>query len=201
MNNFLRLGAYILHPLLMPLFGAFAYYIVTPRFIESAVIRANLFAIGIITIFVPIVLFLLLKNIGWIQSMELNNVNERKIPLMLQCLLVLLIVKMVFNPYDNPEMYFFFVGILFSSISALLLVIFKIKVSLHQMGIAGVTLFIIALSIHFKVNMLLWIGLFILANGWVASSRLHTKSHTYPELILGFVMGFIPQLLMLNFWL
>jgi membrane-associated HD superfamily phosphohydrolase len=201
MNNFLRFGAYLLHPLLMPLFGAFAYYIITPRFIESEVIRANLFAIAIITLFVPMVLFLLLKNIGWIQSVELKNVNERKIPLMLQCLLVLLIIKMVFNPYDNPEMYFFFVGILFSSISALLLVIFKIKVSLHQMGIAGVTLFIIALSIHFKINMLLWIGLFILANGWVASSRLHTNSHTYPELILGFAMGFIPQLLLLNFWL
>ena len=201
MNNFLRFGAYLVHPLLMPLLGAFAYYIITPRFIESEIIRANLFAIAIITLFVPMVLFLLLKNLGWITSMELHNVNERKIPLMLQCLLILLIVKMVFDPYNSPEMYFFFVGILFSSISALLLVLFKIKVSLHQMGISGVTLFIIALSVHFKVNMLLWIGLFILANGWVASSRLHTKSHTYPELILGFVVGFIPQLLMLNFWL
>ena len=201
MNNFLRFGAYLLHPLLMPLLGAFVYYIITPRFIESEIIRANLFAIAIITLFVPMLLFLLLKNLGWITSMELHNVNERKIPLMLQCLLILLIVKMVFDPYNSPEMYFFFVGILFSSISALLLVIFKIKVSLHQMGISGVTLFIIALSVHFKVNMLLWIGLFILANGWVASSRLHTKSHTYPELILGFVVGFIPQLLMLNFWL
>jgi len=69
------------------------------------------------------------------------------------------------------------------------------------MGIAGVTMFIIALSVHFKVNMLVWIGLFFLANGWVASSRLHTNAHTYPELIMGFFVGLIPQLLLLNFWL
>ena len=201
MKHFLRIGAYVLHPLLMPLLGALVYYVITPRFIDSEIIRAKLFAIAIITLVVPIVLFLLLKNMGWISSLELHNVKERKIPLMLQCLLLLLIIKMVFDPYDSPEMYFFFVGVLFSTISALLLVIFKVKISLHQMGIAGVTMFIIALSVHFKVNMLVWIGLVALANGWVASSRLHTNSHTYPELILGFFVGLIPQFLMLNFWL
>jgi hypothetical protein len=201
MNYFLRFGAYLLHPLLMPLIGALTYYIITPRFIDSEIIRAKLFAITIITILVPIVLFFLLKNLGWISNIELKHVNERKIPLMLQCILLLLIIKVVYDPYDSPEMYFFFVGVLFSSITALILVMFKIKVSLHQMGIAGVTLFLIALSVHFKVNMLFWIGLFILGNGWVASSRLHTNSHTYPELVLGFFIGMLPQLLMLNFWL
>ncbi|MEL6810149.1 MAG: hypothetical protein AAFP76_02315 [Bacteroidota bacterium] len=201
MNYFLRFGAYLLHPLLMPLLGAFVYYVITPRFINSEIIQAKLFAIAIITLFVPIVLFFLLKNIGWITTLELEDVKERKIPLMLQSVLLLLIIKMVFDPYDSPEMYFFFVGILFSSISALLLVMFKLKVSLHQMGIAGATMFVIALSVHFKINMLVWIGIFIIGNGWVASSRLHTQSHTYPELILGFFVGLIPQLLMVNFWL
>ncbi len=201
MTRFLRIGAFVLHPLLMPLLGAVVYYVITPRFIDAGIIRAKLFAIAIITLFVPIVIFFLLKNLRLIKSMELADVNERKIPLMLQCVLVLLIVKKVYSPYDSPEMYFFFVGILFSSITALLLVIFKLKVSLHQMGIAGVTMFVIALSVHFKVNMLFWIGLFIFGNGWVASSRLSTRSHTYPELIVGFFIGFIPQLLMLNFWL
>jgi len=201
MNYFLRFGAYVLHPLLMPLIGAFTYYIITPRFVDSEVIRAKLFAIAIITLLVPIVLFFLLKNLGKISSLELEDVRERKFPLMLQCLLLLLIIKLVFNPYDSPEMYFFFVGILFSSIAALILVLFKVKASLHQMGIAGVTLFVIALSVHFQVNMLFWIGLFILGNGWVASSRLHTNSHNYQELILGFFVGMIPQVLMLNFWL
>ena len=69
------------------------------------------------------------------------------------------------------------------------------------MGIAGITMFLIALGVHFKVNVLIAIGLLFIANGWVASSRLHTHSHNYPELIAGFFVGVLPQLIMLNFWL
>ncbi|NNM24275.1 MAG: hypothetical protein HKO54_12065 [Flavobacteriaceae bacterium] len=201
MNYFLRFGAYLLHPLLMPLLGACLYFAITPRFTDIEILQAKLLAVAIISLFVPIILFFLLRNLRLISSLELVNVHERKLPLMLQCLLTLLLVKTVFDPYDNPELYFFFVGVLFSSIAALMLVMFKIKISLHQMGIAGVTMFIIALSVHFKVNMLVWIGLLILANGWVASSRLHTNSHNFVEIIVGFFIGLVPQILMLNFWL
>lgn len=201
MSYFLKAGAYILHPLMMPILGAAIYFYITPRFIEDDVVASKLFAIAIVSILIPIVFFFLLRNIGWVKSIQLKEVHERKIPLMIQCLLMLLLIKMVFDPYDNPELYFFFVGILFSTISAVILVLFKIKSSLHQMGIAGVTMFVIALSIHFKVNLLIAIGLLLICNGWVASSRLDSEAHTIPELIVGFFLGIIPQLLVLNLWL
>ncbi len=201
MNFFLRFAAYLFHPLLMPLLGSILYYILTPRFVEPEIMQARLFAVAIITLLIPIIVFFLLKNLGIVRSIHLEDVTERKLPLMIQCLLLILIIKMVFDPYDSPELYYFFVGILFSAITTLLLVFLKFKVSLHQMGIAGVTMFLIALGVHFKVNVLVAIALHFIANGWVASSRLHTKSHTYPELITGFFIGVIPQLIMLNFWL
>ncbi len=201
MDYFLRLGAYVLHPLLMPLLGTAIYFSVTPRFMDIQVIQTKLLSIFIITFLIPVVIYFLLKSIGLIQSSQLSDVKERKIPLMIQCLLILLVVKMVFDPYDAPEMYYFFVGILFSSISALILVMFKVKASLHQMGVAGITFFIVALSVHFQINMLLWIGLFLFGNGWVASSRLSTHSHTVPELVMGLFVGVVPQFLMVQFWL
>ncbi|MBE9490339.1 MAG: hypothetical protein IMY67_08610 [Bacteroidetes bacterium] len=201
MNYFLRIASYLFHPLLMPLFGAILYYKFTPRFIEPAIIQAKLIAIIIITVFIPIITFFLLKNLRVVDSIILKNVTERKFPLMIQTLLILLIIKMVYSAYESPEMYYFFIGVLFSTIAALILVLLKFKVSLHQMGIAGVTMFLIALSAHFKLNFLFGIGFFFFCNGWVASSRLHTNSHTYPELITGFVLGVVPQLMMLNFWL
>ena len=201
MDRFLRLGAYILHPLLMPVLGTLIYFSITPRYTDSIVIWAKIAAIAIVTLLVPIVVFFLLKNLGWVKTLELEGVSERKIPLMIQCLLLVLIIKVVFNPYQTPEMYYFFVGVLFSSITAVLLILFKIKASLHQMGIAGVTMFAIALSVHFQVNILVWIGILLIGNGWVASSRLHTRSHTITELTVGFFIGLVPQLLLLNFWL
>jgi hypothetical protein len=201
MNIFLRIGAYLFHPLLMPLLGTFLYFIITPRYVEAELLFAKLMAVCIITLLIPLVTYFLLKNLHVVSSIQLEDVKERKVPLMLQCVLLLLIIKMVFDPYENPELYYFFVAVLFSAITALLLVFFKIKISLHQMGIGGVTMFLIALSVHFKVNLLIWIIIIFIANGWVASSRLHTNSHSPAELVVGFFVGIIPQLILLNFWL
>lgn len=110
-------------------------------------------------------------------------------------------IKMVFEPYHYPELYYFFVATLISAICAFVLVLVKFKVSLHMIGIAGVTMFLIALSIHFKINTLVLISILFLVNGWVASSRLHTLSHTPVELIFGFLIGLVPQLILVNYWL
>lgn len=185
----------------MPIFGAIAYFLITPRYLDPAVLQSKLIAIIILSLFIPIVTYFLLRNLGLVKSIKLEEVWERKVPLMLQSLLILAIIRWVFDPYVSPELYYFFVAILFSTLTALLMVMVGIKVSLHQMGIAGLTFFVIALSIHFKVNMLFWIGLFLFANGWVASSRLLTKSHSPIELILGLFIGILPQLIMLNYWL
>ncbi|WP_203294641.1 hypothetical protein [Luteirhabdus pelagi] len=201
MSQFLRIGAYILHPLLMPIIGTLLYYVVTPRFIEPELEKSKVFVVVILTLLIPLVLFFLLRNLRIISSMHLEDVKERRMPLLLQSILIWVILKTVFDPYDSPELYYFFLGILFSSLTALLLVLFRVKVSLHQMGVAGVTMFLIVLSIHFKVNTLAWISIFFFFNGWVASSRLHTESHSNIELVLGFFIGLIPQLILVNFWL
>lgn len=201
MRIFLKAASYIFHPLLMPLMGTLLYFVVTPRYLEPQLMRANLFGIAIITLFIPIVVFFLLKNLGVVDTIYLKDVKERKFPLMIQCILLLLIIKMIFDPYDDPELYYFFVGLLFSAFSALVMVLFKMKVSLHQMGVASILMFLVGLSAHFKINLLVTISFFLFVNGWVASSRLNSDAHTYPELGIGFLLGVIPQLILFNLWL
>lgn len=200
MNQILRIAGYIFHPLLMPLFAVLWYYAITPRFLEPQVMLANIYAIATLTTFTPIVLFFMLKNIGIVSSIHLVDVRERKYPLMIQVLLLLLIIKLIFKPYQEIELYYFFVGILATSLTALFLVLFKFKVSLHQMAIAGVTMFLIGVSIHFNINMLGSISILCIVNGLVASSRIHTKSHSVIELCFGFFIGGIPQFLLFGFW-
>jgi hypothetical protein len=200
MNVLLRITSTIFHPLLMPLLGVLCYYKITPRFVAPEIMWAKFYAISILTTFTPIIIFFLLKNVGAVSSIHLKRVSERKYPLMIQCLFVLLIINLIFKPYEDIELYYFFVGILFTSLTALFLVLFKFKVSLHQMAIAGVTIFLIGLSIHFKMNALFIISLFFIINGLVAASRLHTKSHTIIELAFGFFIGAIPQFLLFGYW-
>jgi hypothetical protein len=201
MNFFLKSASYLFHPLLIPLMGTVLYYAVTPKYIDPQFVRVEVFAIVILTILIPIVIFFLLKNLKVVETIYLRDVKERKFPLMIQCILLLLILKTVFDPYDDPELYYFFVGILFSAFSALVMVFFKLKVSLHQMGVGGLLVFLVGLSVHFKINLLLTISFFLFVNGWVASSRLNNEAHTYTELLTGLFLGALPQLILFNLYL
>lgn len=201
MNIFFKIAAYLFHPLWIPTFSVGLYFWVTPRFLVPEIIQTKLLVVFILTFLIPLLAYFVLKNLNLVKTLHLEDVNERKIPLMLQCILLLVIIKIVFSFYNFPELYFFFVGVLISAITAFILVVFKFKISLHMIGVAGLTMFLIALSIHFKINILMIIGLFLMANGWVAASRLHTNSHTMTEIIMGIFIGFLPQLILLNYWL
>ncbi len=201
MNFFLKSISYILHPLLMPLIGAIIYFAAAPRFIPEDIIKAKIIGLMVLTILIPIVLFFFLKNMGIISSIHLENINQRKVPLLLQSVLLIVVIKLIIDIYHYPELYFFFLGILFSILSSIFMIFFNIKASLHMIGIGGVTMFTIALSIHFGMNLILLISALMIANGLVATSRLHCKAHSNLELILGFLIGVISQLTLVNFWL
>ncbi len=70
-----------------------------------------------------------------------------------------------------------------------------------MLGISALTVFVFGLNFHHQSNTLYIIPFLILMNGFVASSRLEMKAHTPKELILGFAVGSIPQLLLLYLWL
>ncbi|RZS98925.1 hypothetical protein [Aquimarina brevivitae] len=201
MNFFLKSFSYLLHPILMPLLGAIIYFAAAPRFIPDEIISAKIFGLVVITIFTPIVLYFFLKSSGAISSPHLEEVKQRKIPLLLQSILLIVVIKLIIDIYHYPELYYFFLGALFSSLSAIFVIFFNIKASLHMVGISAVTMFTVALSIHFSINLTALIAILMVANGLVATSRLHMKAHTNLELILGILIGILPQLTLINLWL
>jgi len=160
-----------------------------------------LFQILIITTIVPILFFLLLRSTGNVKSVMVHETSQRIIPLVLQCFLFILLVKrtIVINRY--PELHFFFLGGLFSTIIALIYSLFKIKASLHMMAISGFVVFIIGLNMHLQLHNPYWPALLVLLTGIVASSRLEMNAHTYKELLIGLIIGIIPQVLFLYLWL
>jgi hypothetical protein len=160
-----------------------------------------LLQIVIITILLPLLFIFLLKTMGKVSSYSVPEVSQRKIPLLIQLFLIILLVKNSI-PFDRyPELHFFFLGAMSSTMIALILSFFKNKASLHMLGISALTLFVIGLSLHYQINAVYWIAFLILSNGFVAASRLEMKAHTTRELFIGFLIGSIPQLLLIEFWL
>lgn len=201
MGFLLKIASYIFHPLWMPFAGSLLYFVLTPRFFPVGVIQAKLLAIAIITLFIPIVFYFLLKNLGKVSTVFLSDVSERKWPLFFFILLVLMVLKQILNLYNYPALYYYFVGILFSSLTCLILVYLRFKVSLHMVGLTGFTVFLLALSIYYRINLVATIAFLVMALGLTASSRLYLKAHTGTELIFGFFIGLLPQIIVLNFWL
>ncbi|HSP11903.1 MAG TPA: hypothetical protein VLO29_05195 [Salegentibacter sp.] len=201
MKFLLRSASYIFHPVWMPLAGSLFYFIITPRFFPSGVIQAKLLAIAILTIFIPIVFYFLLRNLRKIESIFMQDARERRWPLFFFILLLLMVLRQILNVYNYPALYFYFAGILASSAFAYAFAVFKIKISLHMMGLAGLTMFLAGLSIHYRINLVYSILFLVLAMGLTGSSRLYYKAHTPPELLLGFLAGLLPQLILWRFWL
>lgn len=193
--------SYIFHPLIMPLLGLVFYFTKTPRFIPEPVIRAKVFSITILTIILPILLYFLLKTIRQVESLDLKTTKERIIPLILNIFITGLILNRVLPHDEIPELYYFYLGILFSSLACLILAILRFKASIHMIGSAGFFMFAVALSIHFKININGSIAIMCIILGAIATSRLHLKAHTNAELLMGLFIGLVPQLLLLNYWL
>lgn len=193
--------SFIFHPLLMPLMGVVFYFVKSPRFIPIEIIRAKLISLFILTITLPILLYFLLKTLGKVKSIYLKSTKERIIPLMLNCIVMLLVVQRIFTPTQIIELYFFFVGILVSTLACLILVYFKFKASIHMIAVSGLFMFFIALSIHFNININGTLALMSIITGAVATSRLHANAHTYKELIMGCFVGVFPQLVLVNYWM
>ncbi|MBP4138749.1 hypothetical protein J3495_11695 [Flavobacterium sp. P7388] len=131
----------------------------------------------------------------------IHETSQRRIPLVLQCFLFILLVKRSIVITRYPELHFFFLGALFSTILALICTFFKIKASLHMMSMSGLAIFVIGLNIHLQMHNPYWSAFVILLSGLVASSRLVMEAHTSNELSIGTAIGILPQLLFLYLWL
>ncbi len=201
MRFVLKIVSYIFHPLWMPFAGSLLYFILTPRFFPTAVIQGKLLAIAILTIFIPIVFYFLLKNLQKVDSVFLKNVQERRWPLFFFLILIFMVMRQILNVYNYPALYYYFFGIFIATTAALIFSFFKVKISLHMLGLSGFVFFLIALSLHFRTNIIYSILFFVLAMGLTASSRLHYKAHSPSELILGSLCGAIPQVLFWYIWL
>lgn len=193
--------SFVFHPLIMPLLGVLFYFHKTPRFIPKPLQNAKIFSIIILTIILPILLFFLLKTINRVDTIYLKSTKERLIPLVINCVIITLILIRVLTPNEIIELYYFFLGILYSTLACLIMAIFKVKASIHMIAASGFFMFAVAIGIHFQININGTIALMMLILGAIATSRLHLKAHTNQELIIGIFTGLFPQLILMNYWL
>jgi len=201
LNKILPLFSYIFHPLFVSVYAVLLFFIFGTPYVMYPQVYFIIAQTSILTIFLPISCYYLLLSLKKVDSIMIADVNQRKTPLLIHAILLLILIKKGINFEFYPELYYFFLGSLISTLLAFFLIYLNTKASLHMIGITALTVFTIGLSIHFQVKLIYLIAFLILCNGLIASSRLVMKAHTYKELIIGGIVGLLPQIALLHYWI
>jgi len=199
-----RFLSVLFHPLLMPtlLFGLLLFAApgvmgvdaFAPRF------RVNiLLLITINTFLLPALLILLLYRTGYVRSLHMDNLSDRRLPYFLTAVLYTSTTMLfAFRPATltalSPE-----IGIVLASITVSVTLVGLIslfwKISAHSVGISGMIGAVAGIATKFGQEQLLYplIVLVFLA-GMLASARLHLNAHTPSQVAAGFGLGLLVSL-------
>jgi hypothetical protein len=201
LKKILPFFSYLFHPIFIPLLGTLFFVLLDESYITRGQQLVLFIQVFIITFLLPIAFFYLLRTFGKIDSIMLSDISQRKIPLLLQIMLLSVLLVRSVTATNFPELHYFFLAGLISAVVAFLLLYAKFKTSIHMIGISALTFFLLGLSFHNQVNIINTLVFFITMNGVVASSRLAMEAHTGKELVVGFFCGSLPQIALFYLWL
>ncbi len=201
MRSFLTLISYIFHPIVIPTAGTVAYFIITPRFSTPAFESSNILPIFILTVVIPIVSFLILKNIGLVSSVALPSLKERRYPLLIYIVLLFMVAYKIIPNNFTIELYYYFIGLIGAATTSLILLFLNFKSSIHLTGMGSLLMYLPCLSIHFEMNITIALSILIFCTGLVASARIYLRAHNTTELIIGLFVGMFSQILTIKLWL
>lgn len=201
MKKILPFFSYLFHPIFIPILGTVFYIIFDGNYFLKEQFYLLLLQVIIITFFLPLSFFYLLRTFGKVDTIMLSDLSQRKIPLLMQMILTAVLIQKSVTIERFPELYFFFLGGIGSTFIAFALIFVKIKASIHMIAMSALSFFVIGLSMHNELNIIYTIASLFLITGIVASSRLVMKAHTIEELIIGYAAGMLPQVLLWILWL
>ena len=188
--------SYVFHPLFIPTYF-FLYLMQVLPFefvgITEWQLKMRLFSVAWLTAFFPAFAVFLLWRLKLSDSIFLRTQKERIIPYVITMFFYWWMYYLSRNFSDQPiALKFFYLGIFVASAIGMTVNHF-IKVSLHAMGIAGLTTAIILVSVFYPVNNAIWVLFTVFLTALVMSARLVVSDHSKKELIVGLCIGVFTQ--------
>lgn len=199
-RKLLEAFSYFSHPIFAPVYGVLLFIHLDVNRFDPNQKWLILAQAAIVTVAIPMIFFFLLRVLGKADSLMLPEASQRRLPLFFQIVLFYILTERSFTEANIPPLHYFFTAAMGSACLALVFLAFRVRASLHMLGMAGLLGFAFCLGIHNQNNpSVTFAGLCVLC-GLTASSRLSMKAHDWKELTIGFLTGLIPQLLTIQFW-
>ncbi len=199
--KFDKLISYLFHPVLSPIIATIVYLTVVPRHTSQKLNITIISMVFIGTYLFPILFMIFLKKSNAIESLQLNNIVERKMPILLMVVIGYSLASIIKNNSSIMDLALFFYGMTVGLIVAYLLIYKKFKISLHMLGIGGLIGFFMCVSYKYQLNLLILISFLFIISGGVAYARLIVKAHTLKEIYLGFLVGVLSEILVFTLYI
>lgn len=188
--------SWIFHPIFIPVYViAFMVYLHPTYFagFSQQAKQQTLLVVLLNMVFFPLLSIVLLKALGFIESIYLHTQRDRIIPY-IACSIFYFWAYLVFKkqgiyPTVLPSFIF---GVFLSCNAALMANIYQ-KISIHAMGVGGWLGFFLVVAFSQTMLMTWPVSMVILIAGLVCTSRLLISDHTNKELYTGFFLGVICQ--------
>jgi hypothetical protein len=198
MKGFLKLWSYIINPLFIPSLVALWYFNFN-YYSDAESVQLKLYLILILTAAIPLLIYTMLKILGFVKSVHLSSTRERIAPLIVYCFLIFMLLRGAFKDGMHESLNTFFLGTFVATLVATLLTSLKYKISLHLIATGGALGFLIMLSFTQGISLLLPMAFMGIVCGLTATSRLSMKAHKGHQLIFGFAVGLSSQVLAFSY--
>jgi len=144
-----------------------------------------LFASG--TLLLPALMIPLVNLRG---DLFMQNQNNRNIPLVLTFIFYLLTYVLFLKVPVYKFIHNYMLGALLTVLIALIINT-RWKISIHMIGLGGITCFLLLIAVTRQINVLPWLLVSILASGIAGTARLYLDSHTPAQVYVGYFVGFL----------
>ncbi|CAN5763529.1 hypothetical protein BH11BAC4_BH11BAC4_12250 [soil metagenome] len=189
--------SYVFHPLFIPLYAVLFLVYVHPAAFSgfSAAEKKQTTLIVILNLlFFPLISVLLLRAVGFIDSIFLRTQKDRIIPYIASGTFFFWAYTVFKQQTQYPHLLTAFVLGIFLASSAALLANIYFKVSMHAIGMGGWLGFFLVIS-NTQTMLMTWpISAVLLMTGFVCSARLLISSHKPIDIYAGLFIGIITQI-------
>jgi len=155
--------------------------------------------IGVIvslTLILPIIVVTTLKLTNQIESIQLKKLKDRKWPFLFTCIGYLMSFYLLNKAGVSVIILKYLLGGCISIIT-LTIVSFFWQISVHTASMGTLVSILIIINNYLQIDLRLGIAVCISLSGLVASARYFSNAHDIPQLICGFLVGFIPLLVIM----
>lgn len=212
-----RLISSLFHPVFILNYILILLYLVNPYLfgIQDDRQKGLLFiSVFLLSVFFPIFTIVVMKLVGFIDSIEVKDRKERVMPLVITSIFYLwLFVNIRQNSIVPSAFSIFVLGATIALFVAFFINNFS-KISLHTVGMGGLVAMVFLIRSYFSYGSFYFnvgpLGLFsisldfvfflsIIIAGLVGTSRLHLNAHRKSDVYMGYLVGFLGQVIAFRF--